>query len=255
MTLTKKLADWYLTPSDGVFYELEQQRREWEVAAIQPMGEECPAEIKAAFGRMVAISLELELSVGAFISALLEKEDNIPVEAKRGLVLNCHDEEKHKAAFDSLALALPFSEEERQMAINYRKQIIHSKEHPLAKARDLETVLFIPLQAAMRILSFQYGNQQIERTLNDISRDEFRHITYNWEISEHLGIGINKEFNDFIVGITEWVFEPIKQHALDCTYWTERAKDMQRDGYSEELTRMTSVGIHKAPFEISNSYY
>lgn len=250
--LTQKLNEWLSYEALDQFFEYEQTRVEWEPAYVVKDNQlEFSDEIDSCFSRCIALALELELPVGAFIRGLIERENDIPTTALKGLVLNIQDEEKHFKAFENISKTYKVYNADRQQAINYRKSLIHSKAHPLQKSRDLETILFIPLQSAMRY----YGSQSLERVISAVSLDEYRHLQYNWEVSHLLGINFNVELENMISTIAKWMFEPLKESNLNFQFWNKRIDDMRIDGKSEILEGIMSYAIKTAPFEVSNENY
>lgn len=249
MNLTQKLKDWAEVDIKDTFYaEFEQSRFNWSLSGVEK--EPLEEEIRQCFSRCTAIALNMELPVGAFIRALMERED-VPLEARNGLFKNILDEEKHQRAFSLIADAYKPDECDLVKANNFRKALVSGSSHPLAKARDLETILFIPLQICMRV----YGTQSLERLINWISIDEDRHIKYNWEVSAEINIGLDTSLSQDILSIAAWVFEPLKEAKYNQAFWLKTAKDMANDGYSSDLQSLCDYGIAKAPFEIQNSNY
>jgi hypothetical protein len=255
MSLTRNLKEsWLNAPVDGEFIEFEATRKDWDLSGVQ----ELPSTIHPAnldtLNRCVALSLELELPVGAFIRALLEREDNVPVGARFGLIENIHDEEKHEQAFRLIASVLEIPLAIKHQAKKFRESLVHSNVHPLEKARDLETIVFVPMQAYIRTNS----NQSIERVLVEVSRDEMRHVCYNWEVSAELSIGITDEFNDYLAEeVTDWIYAPLQNDEVktDYNFWKQAALEMKNDGMSDRLSQLTNYGVHRAAFELPNDLY
>jgi hypothetical protein len=257
MSLTNNLATWeHIETTDNWFTEFEKSRIDWRVSPIDKVLSPNIApyqisEIDECFQRMVAVALELELPVGAFIRSLLEREADVPIEAKSGLYKNILDEEKHQDAFIKIKQTYTPNQLQETIASRFRKQIISSKSHPLVKARDLETNLFVPFQICMRF----FGSQSLERIINWISIDENRHIQYNWEVSAALNIGLDTDFNQICGEVAEWVFDPLESFTQDKVFWLDTVYDQMEDGYSERLANLVNYGTPKAPFELRNSTY
>lgn len=251
--LTKKL-DSILSlgvTEQDIFFEFEKERVEWEPQAIKkdklfPYQD----DIDACFSRCIALSLCLELPVGSFIRAIVE-QDSIPLTAKQGLIKNIKDEEKHELAFKRIAESYSVSSADMAQANTYRIACVQSKANPLLKSRDLETIIFIPLQSVLRY----YGSDSLERVIGFISKDEYRHLNYNWEVSALTNIGFDHEFENLLMGVVEWLFEPLHNTPLNSSFWLSCASDMREQGKSKRLEELFSYGVHLAPFEISNSYY
>lgn len=252
--LTKKL-NYILneTPkSHDIFFEFERERVEWEPQAVkQDYTFPYQKAIEACFSRCISLSLQLELPVGSFISAIVE-ESKIPITAKQGLIKNILDEEKHEKAFRRISECFKCNEEDKIQANKYRIACVQHKVNPLIKSRDLETIVFIPLQSVLRYYS---GSESLERVIGFISRDEYRHLNYNWEVSCILDIGFNSDFESLLTSINKWLFEPLKDVPLDYNFWMNCTSDMLEQGKSKKLEDLFHYGIHLAPFEISNSYY
>lgn len=256
MSLTAKLNQWTNTiaTEHDIFFEYERTRQLWEPAYVvkdnsSKLGNQ--DEIDNAMSRAIALALELELPVGAFIRAMFEREDEIPQSARQGLIKNIEDEEKHYQAFKNISLTYVSSEEDKAEAIKCRKVLLHFKAHPLQKSRDLETILFIPLQSMMRY----YGSQSLERVIASVSLDEYRHLQYNWELSEMLNVGFNEELENLIKNIAQWMFEPLKNTKINRNFWNKTTQEMAEDGRCEDLENLMCYGIKTAPFEVSNDNY
>jgi len=244
--------DTVLEAEKDVFTDLELKRQTWTMPNVKADADIRNSEqIHACFSRIIALSLNLELPVGSFVRAFLEQEKQLPMSAKIGLINNIKDEEKHQIAFENILKAYSVTEKDCVTANNYRKLLVKDKTHPLIKSRDMETIIFIPLQTCLRY----YGSQSLERLVGYISLDEIRHLNYNWELSEILGLGFNREFEDSLVSICQWCFEPLKNITLDSEFWIESTYQMREDGESENLINIMDYGIGVAPFEISNNNY
>jgi hypothetical protein len=181
----------------------------------------------------------------------LEREEEIPPYAIQGIIKNIQDEEKHFEAFQKMNIAYPISPEHLEQANIFRKLVVSSKTHPLIKARDLETIIFIPVQTYLRL----YGSNSIERIIMHISHDEYRHLQYGWELSDILGLGFDYEFEEIAVFISKWVFKDIFDNEYDFKFWNSVVEDMRAFGESKQLTDIVSWGVTLPLFEISNSNY
>jgi hypothetical protein len=238
------------TGAHNEFSELENDRRDWVVGDIEKATIK-DINVKRCLSKIIALGLNLELPVGAFLSALLEREKEIPPYAIPGIIKNIQDEEKHFDAFNKLNIAYPAIGEHLEQATKFRKQVVSSKAHPLIKARDLETIVFVPVQTYLRL----YGSDSVERIIMHISHDEYRHLQYGWQITEILGLDFDREFEKIAVGISKWVFEDIKEAEYDCHFWNSVINDMKEYGESKQLTDIISWGVTLPLFEISNSNY
>lgn len=243
------------TLEKDVFTEMEGERREWLVPNVKADFDSfSPLEtqqINKCFSRIVAISLHMELPIGAFVRSLLDIEKQLPISAKIGLVKNIQDEEKHQLAFENVAKAYKVQEGDMKIANEYRKILVKCNVHPLIKSRDLETIVFIPLQTCLRY----FGSQSLERLIGYISLDEFRHINYGWELSEILGLRFNKEFEEILIGVCDWAFTPLRDTKLNHKFWMQGVNEMRELGESPLFTDLMSYGLALAPFEISNNNY
>lgn len=251
--LTRKLDSILDAVTDvrDIFYDFEAGRTEWEPQAVKnDKSFPYQNEINDCFSRCIALSLQLELPVGSFIRAILDQSE-LPITAKQGLIKNIKDEEKHEVAFRRIAEAYNVKDEDMHIANKYRIRCVKSQTNPLIKSRDLETIVFIPLQSVMRY----YGSESVERVIGFISKDEYRHLNYNWEVSCILNLEFDYDFEHLLIDINKWIFEPLKNAPLNRQFWLKCANDMQTQGKSKKLEELFSYGIHLAPFEISNSYY
>lgn len=235
---------------EDIFISFEKERQEWEPqAVIKNKLHPHQDEIDRCFSRCIALAC-LELPVGSFIRAIVD-QDNIPITAKQGLIKNIQDEEKHELAFRKIAQAYPSTDADMYQANKFRIACVQSKANPLIKSRDLETIVFISLQSFMRY----YGSESLERVIGFISRDEYRHLNYNWEVSLLTNCGFDTDFEELLMSINKWLFAPLKNTALNGDFWLDCSQDMREEGKSKRLEELFSYGVHLAPFEISNSYY
>lgn len=232
------------------FSALENDRRDWTVGRVENAVIK-DLNVQTCLSKIIALGLNLELPVGAFLSALLDREKDIPPYAIPGIIKNIRDEEKHLDAFEKLNYVYPAKPEHIEQANKFRKQIVSSKTHPLIKARDLETIVFVPVQTYLRL----YGSDSIERIIMHISHDEYRHLQYGWQLTEVLGLGFDNEFEQIAMGISKWVFAEILDCEYDFSFWNSVVEDMKNYGESKQLTDIISWGVTLPLFEISNSNY
>lgn len=236
-----------------IFTELERERVNWNVPTTRKDDTNDPhqEQIDACFSRIIALSLNLELPIGAFNRCLLEREKELPISAKIGIIKNIEDEEKHQKAFENIAKTYKVTKEDLNIANEYRKYLIKSSTHPLIKSRDLETIVFIALQTCLRY----FGSQSLERLIAYISLDEFRHLQYGWELSNILNLGFDREFEDQLVEICKWSFQPLRDTRLNSAFWVNGVLEMRETGESTLFNDLMSYGVVIAPFELSNAYY
>lgn len=249
--LTRKLeqyVDINLTTQD-VFTELANDRLIWQPIDIldEPLAPITGA--RECFNRIVALGLELELPVGSFIRAAIERVSDIPKTAIKGMIENIIDEEKHFDAFSRISNVYTPTEYDLISASIFRQELLHFSYNPIAKARDLETLVFLPIQAILRV----YGGEALERVVADISHDEYRHTNFGWELSTVLKIHRNRDFESICKRVFEWTIKPLDEQQKQ--FWTDVFAEMQEQGYSEKLDAVLNYGIHKAPFELSNANY
>ena len=252
-TLIKKLESKVIeTRTQDVFTDLNSKRRDWKVTGIPKENFKIPSigNLDKIFARITAIALELELPVGSFIRAALET-DGIPPTAYKGMIANIIDEEKHDKAFKEIAKIYIPTTEDKAKAREFRiKAVQYRHYNPIAKSRDLETIVFLTVQGIMRF----YGGQSLERVIADISHDEYRHTNYGWRLSTVLKIGRDNEFEELCRDIVDWVIEPFDQVSFK-SMWEGIRDEMLEQGYSDKLSHMLNYGLHRAPFELSNAYY
>lgn len=236
-----------------IFTDLERERINWLIPNIKKDDNVSAheTEISQCFSRIIALSLNLELPIGAFIRSLLELEKHLPLSAKLGLVKNIQDEEKHEQAFRNVARTYAVFDSDLKIANEYRKLLVKYPAHPLIKSRDLETIVFIAIQTCLRY----FGSQSLERLVGYISLDEFRHLQYGWEITDILGLGFDYQFENHLIEICQWTFEPLQNTPLNHNYWMQGVNEMREDGESKQFNDLMSYGICTCPFEISNNNY
>ena len=246
--LTAKL-QYQNTTTQDIFTELDKARKTWEPSDLSNENTTSNNEIHTVMCRITAVALELELPVGAFIRAAIERKDEIPATAINGLINNIKDEETHELAFKKISRIFTPNIDDRTTASKFRKAILHAKHHPLSKARDLETICFLPLQGFMRV----YGSEELERTVIDISHDEFRHVNYNWELSIILNLIRDIDFEATCLQVVNWCLQPLNIETRE--KWLQITRDMQDYGQSVDLQTMLNYGVHRAPFELGNDKY
>ncbi|MEM7578285.1 MAG: hypothetical protein AAF316_00275 [Cyanobacteria bacterium P01_A01_bin.80] len=235
---------------EDVFTELHKERIDWEPSQVTKEEFSQNVEgLESCFSRIIAIGLELELPVGSFIRAALEKVEDIPPTAIKGMVANIEDEQKHEVVFKNLSFAYGVNPQDSYTAKEFRKRIIQYKFNPIAKTRDLESIIFLIVQGFLRV----YGGQNLERVVADISHDELRHTNFGWELSTLLRIHRNKEFENLCTQAVNWCFNPLPRQLF--AVWIDMAEEIKEQGYSDNLHQMLNYGIHRAPFEISNAAY
>jgi len=248
--LTKNLQLTNTTTQDK-YTELHKNRVEWEPIKIpkhEILNEKFNSpEFEECFAKIIRLAFELELPVGSFIRAVVEKQDYLPPTAINGLIENIKDEEKHAKVFENLNDVYDINPEIKTKAKQYRQALIHDKTNPLVKARDLETLIFLPVQAILRV----YGSEPLERIVANISIDEYRHTNFNWYLSGDVKLGFNTDFEDDLKGIYSWIIESLPNQF----FWLNVFNDIRKDGCSDTLNNILNYGVHKAPFEINNAYY
>jgi hypothetical protein len=108
-------------------------------------------------------------------------------------------------------------------------------------------LIFLPVQAILRV----YGGEPLERVVASISVDEYRHTNFNWYVSGDVNLGLDKEFETELKTIFNWVIETLPNPG----FWVNIFQELQSEGASDSLDSILNYGIHKAPFEISNTVY
>ena len=106
--LNKKNFDLQINTLDAFneFTALESDRRDWTAGKVEQVVIK-DLNVKNCLSKIIALGLQLELPVGAFLSALLEREEEIPPYAIPGIIKNIRDEEKHFDAFQKLNSVYP----------------------------------------------------------------------------------------------------------------------------------------------------
>ncbi len=249
-SLTQKLRNLQVpsTTHRDAFTEWTAQKINWNVPEIEHEGfKNIEQGIADTFSRIVALGLELELPVGSFIRAAIEKIRDIPPTAIEGMIGNIEDEEKHFLSFQRIAAKYNVKTEDKKQAALFRREAIQNKLNPIVKTRDLETIVFLPLQGVLRF----YGGQSLERLVADISHDEVRHTNYGWLLSTKFKYHRYTDFENFCTRITRWAVQPLQTSKK----WEDICIEIRDTGESKILSQMLNYSVHKAPFEINNRTY
>lgn len=258
--------NWFNFPIADSLISIEKERVEWQpyqmnlatqTKTSEQVQRELSPETSKLLSRCCLLATTFELPVGAYVNQLLEhdKDNQIPDGYKFGLISNVHDEIKHDKVFNYIGNYFLASEEDKNYVQGIKKKIIKSSKTPLQLARDMETVIFVPLQAMVRW--YLRDSQQVERAILEVTQDENRHLIYNWELSTILNIApIDEDFNDFLEGVSLWILEPIcKDTSSMFNFWKNCIAEMKNEVYSEGLKNLFNQTVKRAAFEISNSFY
>ena len=149
--------------------------------------------------RRALAARHLELPVGSFIEEALEK--NVPENARKLLIDNVKDEERHDLALGYYANALGVNENEEKEGKLLRDAWINHPDHTITKALVAERAIFFVL-----LPFFRFNGDAALRTVSaDISRDEQIHVGTNTLVCSELGLSASVSYTHLTLPTSDLV--------------------------------------------------
>lgn len=236
---------------DDFYGMLLSERRDWTPTEILAQ-----ALLTIKYGvpelieKVIALSLCLELPVGAWIGAAGTVENSrIPESARRLLLSNIKDESRHERQFKLAAIAHPVREHIQHEAETWADEWIMLPVHTLVKAKDLELGIFLIAQALLRF----FGSPALDRMAVDISEDEWRHCRTNLSLCEHLNLVTSLELNMLRKATMAWLVSDLTYPDFDCGFWMRQSDKMIYENEAPEMETLFNWSITNAFFEVGNN--
>ena len=201
--------------------------------------------------RRALAARHMELPVGTFIQEALEK--NVPDNARKLLIDNVKDEERHDLALGYYADALGIKEDSQSEieAKRIRDAWINHPDHTITKALVAERAIFFVL-----LPFFRFNGDAALRTVSaDISRDEQIHVGSNSLVVAELGLSISPSLDKLRKATINWILEPLGINTtdkyLDKKFWLDASDRLMYEGKAPEFSE-TQRARMPAFFEHSN---
>ena len=225
---------------------LLDRKRKW--SPVKPTVGEVSDEARATIGRALA-ARHLELPVGAFITEGLEKD--VPDNARKLLIDNVKDEERHDLALGYYADAFGTNENDEKEGKLLRDAWINHPDHTITKALVAERSIFFVL-----LPFFRFNGCAALRTISaDISRDEQIHVGANSLVCRELGLRPSPSLDKLRKATINWIVKPLgintKDRYLDKKFWTDASDRLMYEGKAPEFSE-TQRARMPAFFEHSN---
>ena len=200
--------------------------------------------------RRALAARHLELPVGTFIEEALEK--NVPENARKLLIDNVKDEERHDLALGYYANALGVNENEEKEGKLLRDAWINHPDHTITKALVAERAIFFVL-----LPFFRFNGDAALRTISaDISRDEQIHVGSNSLVCRELGLRPSPSLDKLRKATINWIVKPLgiitTDRYLDKKFWLDASDRLMYEGKAPEFSE-TQRARMPAFFEHANT--
>ena len=199
--------------------------------------------------RRALAARHMELPVGAFIKEGLEKD--VPDNARKLLIDNVKDEERHDLALGYYADALGMDSQSENEAKRIRDAWIRHPDHTITKALVAERAIFFVL-----LPFFRFNGDAALRTISaDISRDEQIHVASNSLVCTELGLHASPSLDKLRKATINWILQPLGINTtdkyLDKNFWLDASDRLMYEGKAPEFSD-TQRARMPAFFEHSN---
>ena len=229
------------------YQKLHERKRTW--TPVQTTAGTIKDEAHDVLKRALAIR-HMELPVGEFINEALATE--VPSLARKLLLSNVQDEEKHDLALGYIANAHGVDEKAEAEAIKLRDAWTSHPDHTITKAMVAERAIFFVLLPLFRAL----GDPGMRTVSADISRDEQIHVAANSLVHTELGYNISPSLDLLRKATINWVLQPLSatnpDKYLNKKFWLDSSDRLMYEGKAPELT-FTQASRVPAFFEHSNN--
>ena len=184
--------------------------------------------------RRALAARHLELPVGTFIEEALEK--NVPDNAKKLLIDNVKDEERHDLALGYYADALGTDEKTEKEGKLFRDAWINHPDHTITTALVAERASFFVLLPV-----FRFNGDAALRTISaDISRDEQIHVGSNSLVCRELGLRPSPSLDKLRKATINWIVKPLgintTDRYLDKKFWLDASDRLMYEGKAPEFS-------------------
>ena len=229
------------------YQKLHERKRTW--TPVQTTAGTVKEGAEEVLKRALAIR-HMELPVGEFINEALSTE--VPPLARKLLLSNVQDEEKHDLALGYIATAHGVDETAEAEAIKLRDAWTSHPDHTITKAMVAERAIFFVLLPLFRAL----GDPGMRTVSADISRDEQIHVAANSLVHTELGYNISPSLDLLRKATINWVLQPLSatnpDKYLNKKFWLDSSDRLMYEGKAPELT-FTRASRVPAFFEHSNN--
>ena len=218
-------------------------------------------QVLPALQRCIALALQLELPVGAWVGTFTKTEDaKISSFLKTLLLSNIKDETFHYQGFVFASEALPLPQEILDESVLIAKTWDTADLVSIAKSGYAEMGVFMVSLAILRLL----GGAELARLAQEVSKDEFRHAATNRAVMQSLGINlhspetkIQKLMEDTVAWLVGDLHVPDKELCEDfdfnVNFLLESSKELVAEGTARRLNGLMDYQVHQLPFELSNA--
>jgi len=216
--------------------------------------------VDIAVHKVLALALQLEMPVGAWIGDFTLKETlRIPDEAIPLLKSNIKDETFHDKGFRLAAEVYPINPVLYQQAEYIGSLWLENSATTLQKACFAETGVFLCSLAILRLA----GGKHLAKLAEQVSRDEARHVATNRGLLEALGdsctvlpSALKKLVPDTVAWISESLNIPgsaiCEDFDFNQKFLLASSKELIEEGTAQRLDSLMNYATHTLPFEVSN---
>ena len=222
---------------------------------------DCESEwnVNQAIQRTLALGLFLELPVGEWV--MEGRKTNLPTVAKKLLQTNIADEAKHFLGFSLANKSYPIDKSVMDEAGLIAQAWLDSTEHPLIKARNAETGVF--LAGGLAILRLA-GGTSLADMAESIAVDESGHVAANNLVLADLNMSPyspSLAIRELIDSTIDWLVGDLsipgrflgERYNFDKKFVMESSKELIETGVAKRLNDLLDIQVTQSPMEQSNS--
>ena len=227
--------------------KLMDRKRKW--SPVKPTAGKFKDGSEDTIRRALA-ARHMELPVGSFIKEGLEKD--VPDNARKLLIDNVKDEERHDLALQYIVDAHGADENAEKEAKLIRDAWIAHPDHTITKALVVERAIFFVL-----LPLFRFNGDAALRTVSaDISRDEQIHVGANTLVCRELGLSPSPSLDKLRKATINWIVQPLGTNTydkyLDKKFWLDASDRLMYEGKAPEFSDTRSARM-PAFFEHANT--
>ena len=227
--------------------KLMDRKRKW--SPVKPTAGKFKDGSEDTIRRALA-ARHMELPVGSFISEGLEKD--VPDNARKLLIDNVKDEERHDLALQYIVDAHGADENAEKEGKLLRDAWISHPDHTITKALVVERAIFFVL-----LPLFRFNGDAALRTVSaDISRDEQIHVGANTLVCRELGLSPSPSLDKLRKATINWIVQPLGTNTydkyLDKKFWLDASDRLMYEGKAPEFSDTRSARM-PAFFEHANT--
>ena len=227
--------------------KLMDRKRKW--SPVKPTAGKFKDGSEDTIRRALA-ARHMELPVGSFIKEGLEKD--VPDNARKLLIDNVKDEERHDLALQYIVDAHGADENAEKEGKLLRDAWISHPDHTITKALVVERAIFFVL-----LPLFRFNGDAALRTVSaDISRDEQIHVGANTLVCRELGLSPSPSSDKLRKATINWIVQPLGTNTydkyLDKKFWLDASDRLMYEGKAPEFSDTRSARM-PAFFEHANT--